>query len=211
MRHHRPPKRSHSSLVLIEAPARVNGGCRPDPPGDPTSRLRRLQCTDQFDPVLGSTAPQSCGRSRGAPDYALAMQILVVDDHPAIRNSLQRSLQYNGYQVTTADDGLRALAQLAAHRPDAVIMDVMMPWLDGLEATRMLRAAGNDVPILLLTACDAIDDRVDGLDAGGDDYLANRSRWTSCWPGYAPWSDALEPSRTPTTPRPKRSPYPIWC
>ena len=85
---------------------------------------------------------------------------------------LQRSLQYNGYEVSTAEDGLQALARLAASRPDAVIMDVMMPRLDGLEATRMLRAAGNDVPILVLTARDAVNDRVDGLDAGGDDYMA---------------------------------------
>ena len=99
------------------------------------------------------------------------MQILVVDDDQAVRDSLQRSLQYNGYQVTTVEDGLQALAQLATHRPDAVIMDVMMPRLDGLEATRMLRAAGNDVPILVLTARDAVNDRIDGLDAGGDDYL----------------------------------------
>ena len=100
------------------------------------------------------------------------MQILVVDDDQAVRDSLQRSLQYNGYEVSTAEDGLQALARLAANRPDAVIMDVMMPRLDGLEATRMLRAAGNDVPILVLTARDAVNDRVDGLDAGGDDYLA---------------------------------------
>ena len=100
------------------------------------------------------------------------MQILVVDDDQAVRDSLQRSLQYNGYEVSTAEDGLQALARLAANRPDAVIMDVMMPRLDGLEATRMLRAAGNDVPILVLTARDAVNDRVDGLDAGGDDYMA---------------------------------------
>jgi two-component system, OmpR family, response regulator MprA len=96
------------------------------------------------------------------------MQILVVDDDPAVRDSLQ----YIGYRVSTAEDGLQALAQLAASRPDAVIMDVMMPRLDGLETTRMLRAAGNDVPILVLTARDAVNDRVDGLDAGGDDYMA---------------------------------------
>jgi two-component system response regulator MprA len=100
------------------------------------------------------------------------MHILVVDDDQAVRDSLQRSLQYNGYEVSTAADGLQAMAKLAANRPDAVIMDVMMPRLDGLEATRMLRAAGNDVPILVLTARDAVTDRVDGLDAGGDDYLA---------------------------------------
>jgi two-component system response regulator MprA len=100
------------------------------------------------------------------------MHILVVDDDQAVRDSLKRSLEYNSYEVTTAEDGVQALARLAAVRPDAVIMDVMMPRLDGLEATRMLRAAGNDVPILVLTARDAVGDRVDGLDAGGDDYMA---------------------------------------
>lgn len=100
------------------------------------------------------------------------MQILVVDDDQAVRDSLARSLQYSGYEVSTAVDGVDALAKLAGARPDAVIMDVMMPRLDGLEATRMLRANGNDVPILVLTARDSVNDRVDGLDAGGDDYMA---------------------------------------
>jgi two-component system, OmpR family, response regulator MprA len=99
------------------------------------------------------------------------MHILVVDDDQAVRDSLARSLQYSGYEVQTATDGLEALARLAALRPDAVIMDVMMPRLDGLEATRMLRQTGNDVPILILTARDAVGDRVDGLDAGADDYM----------------------------------------
>lgn len=100
------------------------------------------------------------------------MHILVVDDDQAVRDSLKRSLEYSGYEVSAAEDGLQAMARLGAVRPDAVIMDVMMPRLDGLEATRMLRAAGNDVPILILTARDAVNDRVDGLDAGADDYLA---------------------------------------
>jgi two-component system, OmpR family, response regulator MprA len=100
------------------------------------------------------------------------MHILVVDDDQAVRDSLARSLQYSGYEVSTAVDGIEALAKLAAGRPDAVIMDVMMPRLDGLETTRMLRTNGNDVPILVLTARDAVTDRVDGLDAGGDDYMA---------------------------------------
>ena len=99
------------------------------------------------------------------------MQILVVDDDQAVRDSLARTLRYNGYEVTTASDGLEALAQLSAIRPDAVVMDVMMPRLDGLETTRMLRQNGNDVPILILTAKDAVNDRVDGLDAGADDYM----------------------------------------
>ncbi|MCB1280516.1 MAG: response regulator transcription factor [Salinibacterium sp.] len=99
------------------------------------------------------------------------MHILVVDDDQAVRDSLARSLHYSGWEVTTAGDGIEALARLSAMRPDAVIMDVMMPRLDGLEATRSLRASGNDVPILVLTARDAVGDRVDGLDAGADDYL----------------------------------------
>lgn len=98
--------------------------------------------------------------------------ILVVDDDRAVRDSLARSLKYSGYEVITANDGVDALAMLSSHRPDAIIMDVMMPRLDGLETTRMLRANGNDVPILVLTARDAVGDRVDGLDAGGDDYMA---------------------------------------
>lgn len=99
------------------------------------------------------------------------MQILVVDDDRAVRDSLARSLTYSGYEVATAEDGLEALGALSTKRPDAVIMDVMMPRLDGLETTRMLRQSGNDVPILILTARDAVGDRVDGLDAGADDYM----------------------------------------
>ena len=76
------------------------------------------------------------------------MQILVVDDDQAVRDSLSRSLHYSGYEVITAGDGLEALARLSSSRPDAVIMDVMMPRLDGLETTRMLRQSGNDVPNL---------------------------------------------------------------
>ena len=96
---------------------------------------------------------------------------LVVDDDKAVRESLRRSLEFNGYAVSLAGDGAEALALIAASAPDVVIMDVMMPRLNGIEATRALRSAGNDVPILVLTARDAIGDRVDGLDAGADDYL----------------------------------------
>ncbi len=99
------------------------------------------------------------------------MHILVVDDDRAVRDSLRRSLEFNGYTVDLASDGAEALAQVPNSKPDAIIMDVMMPRLDGLEATRALRNAGNDVPILVLTARDAVSDRVDGLDAGADDYL----------------------------------------
>jgi two-component system, OmpR family, response regulator MprA len=99
------------------------------------------------------------------------MRILVVDDDQAVRDSLRRSLAFNGYDVDLAGDGLGALESIARHRPDALVLDVMMPRLDGLEACRRLRSAGEDLPILVLTARDAVSDRVAGLDAGADDYL----------------------------------------
>ena len=98
-------------------------------------------------------------------------RVLVVDDDKAVRESLRRSLEFNGYDVSLASDGAEALAGIAATDPDVVVMDVMMPRLDGLEATKALRKAGNDLPILVLTARDAVGDRVEGLDAGADDYL----------------------------------------
>ncbi|MCX6398608.1 MAG: response regulator transcription factor [Propionibacteriales bacterium] len=98
-------------------------------------------------------------------------RVLVVDDDRAVRESLRRSLVFNGYDVHLAADGAEALAGIGALAPDVVVMDVMMPKLDGLETTRALRAAGNDVPVIVLTARDAVGDRVEGLDAGADDYL----------------------------------------
>jgi two-component system response regulator MprA len=98
-------------------------------------------------------------------------RVLVVDDDKAVRESLRRSLEFNGYAVSLAADGAEALAGMGRVDPDVVVMDVMMPRLDGIEATRALRAAGHDVPILVLTARDAVGDRVEGLDAGADDYL----------------------------------------
>jgi two-component system, OmpR family, response regulator MprA len=98
-------------------------------------------------------------------------RVLVVDDDRAVREALRRSLEYNGYDVSLAADGVEALAEVGHLRPDVVIMDLMMPRVDGLEATRALRSAGSDVPILVLTARDAIGNRVAGLDAGADDYL----------------------------------------
>jgi two-component system response regulator MprA len=99
------------------------------------------------------------------------MRILVVDDDPAVRGSLRRSLTFNGYQVELAADGEQALAQIGTSEPDAVVLDVMMPRLDGLATCRALRAAGHDLPILMLTARDEVAERVAGLDAGADDYL----------------------------------------
>ncbi|EME19490.1 MULTISPECIES: response regulator transcription factor [Rhodococcus] len=99
------------------------------------------------------------------------MRILVVDDDRAVRESLRRSLTFNGYTVDLAVDGLNALEKVAESRPDAVVLDVMMPRLDGLEVCRRLRSAGDDLPILVLTARDSVSERVAGLDAGADDYL----------------------------------------
>jgi len=98
-------------------------------------------------------------------------RVLVVDDDKAVRESLRRSLEFNGYDVALAADGADALARIASQAPDVVVMDLMMPRLDGLETTKALRSAGNDVPIIVLTARDAVGDRVEGLDAGADDYL----------------------------------------
>ncbi len=106
-----------------------------------------------------------------AESPAARQHVLVVEDDRAVRESLRRSLEFNGYQVSTASDGAEALAGISGINPDAVVMDVMMPRLDGIETTRALRSVGNQVPILVLTARDAIGDRVEGLDAGADDYL----------------------------------------
>ena len=99
------------------------------------------------------------------------MRILVVDDEPAVRTSLERALSLEGYDVDLAADGAAALDRLAVAPPDAVVLDVGLPHLDGLEVCRRMRQAGDRTPVLMLTARDAIDDRVEGLDAGADDYL----------------------------------------
>ena len=101
----------------------------------------------------------------------MAVRILVVDDDRAVRESLRRSLSFNGYSVELAQDGREALDLIANDRPDALVLDVMMPRLDGLEVCRFLRSTGDDLPILVLTARDSVSERVAGLDAGADDYL----------------------------------------
>jgi two-component system, OmpR family, response regulator MprA len=100
------------------------------------------------------------------------MKVLVVDDEPAVRDSLRRALQLEGYEVELAGDGLEALERLAVENGvDALLLDVSMPRLDGLETCRRLRRDGNALPVLMLTARDAVSDRVAGLDAGADDYV----------------------------------------
>jgi two-component system response regulator MprA len=100
-----------------------------------------------------------------------SMRILVVDDERAVRESLQRALELEGYQVDLAADGEEALARIEGVPADALILDVLMPGIDGLEVCRRLRAAANPIPVLMLTARAEIDSRVAGLDAGADDYL----------------------------------------
>jgi two-component system response regulator MprA len=98
-------------------------------------------------------------------------RLLVVDDDPDVRDSLRRALSYSGYAVTTAANGTDALSSVSQSPVDLIILDVLMPMLDGFGTCRALRERGNDTPVLVLTARDAVDDRVTGLEAGADDYL----------------------------------------
>lgn len=118
-------------------------------------RTRRLPS------VVVSTASADSGPAR----------ILVVDDEPPVRDALDRALRLEGYAVRLASDGVEAMSAVAGEPPDAIVLDVLMPRMDGLALCRRLRSRGDDVPILVLTARDAVADRVAGLDAGADDYL----------------------------------------
>ena len=104
-------------------------------------------------------------------DRISGVEVLIVDDDRALRDALRRALALAGYEITLAEDGQQALAVVAAAAPDAIVLDVGLPGIDGLEVCRQLRGAGDRVPVLMLTARDAIADRIDGLDAGADDYL----------------------------------------
>jgi two-component system response regulator MprA len=99
------------------------------------------------------------------------VHVLVTDDERSVRAAVRRALTLEGYRVTEAEDGARALEVIASDRPDAIVLDVMMPELDGYQVCRALRDGGDSTPILMLTARDEIDQRVKGLDAGADDYL----------------------------------------
>ena len=99
------------------------------------------------------------------------MRILVVDDERAVREALERALRLEGYEVEPASDGQEALFAVARHGVDAIVLDVLMPVMDGLETARKLRRQGNSTPILMLTARHEVSDRVAGLQAGADDYL----------------------------------------
>jgi two-component system response regulator MprA len=99
------------------------------------------------------------------------VRLLVVDDDRGLRDVLRRALTLSGYEIRLAETGAEALSEVAGAVPDAVVLDVGLPDIDGLEVCRLLRREGNRVPVLMLTARDAVSDRIDGLDAGADDYL----------------------------------------
>jgi two-component system, OmpR family, response regulator MprA len=99
------------------------------------------------------------------------VRILVVDDDRSVRDALRRALTLGGYEVEVVEDGRQALTRLSNSAPDAVVLDIGLPEVDGLEVCRRVRGAGDRTPILMLTARDAVSDRIDGLDAGADDYL----------------------------------------
>src|SRR5829696_1340777 len=99
------------------------------------------------------------------------VKILIVDDDRALRDALRRALVLGGYDTVSVDSGEAALAEVTNGAPDAVVLDIGLPDVDGLEVCRRLRGAGDRVPVLMLTARDAVSDRIDGLDAGADDYL----------------------------------------
>ncbi|MEU6484310.1 response regulator transcription factor [Streptomyces sp. NPDC046887] len=102
---------------------------------------------------------------------SVVSRVLVVDDEPEVRAAVEDGLTVEGYEVRGAADGLAALSEVAAWQPDAIVLDVLMPVLDGLAVCRRLRALGDRTPVIVLTALDAVSERVDGLDAGADDYL----------------------------------------
>jgi two-component system response regulator MprA len=143
-------------------------------PDDSAAAVDAASAEPRLYPLLGrmSTLIPDIGvAGAGVARDSELMQVLIVDDEPALRQALRRALELDGYEVHLAGDGLAAQRALAEHSPDAVVLDVMMPGADGLEVCRRLRSSGNHVPILLLTVRNRVADVVAGLDAGADDYI----------------------------------------
>ncbi len=115
---------------------------------------------------MRSSDSQQLTRPDGTP-----IRVLTVDDEPAITELLRMALRYEGWEVTTSDSGLGAVQAARDLRPDAIVLDIMLPDFDGLEVMRRIRAEQPDMPVIFLTAKDAVDDRISGLTAGGDDYV----------------------------------------
>ena len=128
--------------------------------------MSTASATPHATPHTTSHAAPTLTRPDGTP-----VRALVVDDEPALVELLQMALRYEGWQVETAPDGATALAKARSFAPDVVVLDIMMPGLDGLEVLKRMRATGDEVAVLFLTAKDAVADRIVGLTAGGDDYV----------------------------------------
>jgi two-component system OmpR family response regulator len=123
--------------------------------------------TDKFAPSgASSSLPVRLTRADGSP-----IRVLVVDDEASLTDLLSMALKYEGWEIRTAPDGVKAIAAAREFKPDAVVLDIMLPDIDGLQVLQRMRADGSDVPVLFLTAKDALDDRIAGLTAGGDDYV----------------------------------------
>ena len=122
-----------------------------------------------------TTMSGSAGQRAAAPDIrradGSAVRVLVVDDEPTLTELLSMALRYEGWEVRTAGAGAEAVRVAREFRPDAVVLDIMLPDFDGLEVLRRMRSNGDDVPVLFLTAKDAVEERIAGLTAGGDDYV----------------------------------------
>lgn len=130
-------------------------------------------------------------------------RVLVVDDDPDVLASLERGLRLSGFDVSTAVDGAEALRSATETRPDAIVLDINMPVLDGVSVVTALRAMDNDVPVCVLSARSSVDDRVAGLEAGADDYLVKPFVWPSWSPGSRPCcGDAARRRRFPRRPSP---------
>ena len=165
-----PGRRCTSCSRCWCTPASSAAG-RAGPATAPAPARPRAACCDDAAGVLRHGSGSGGRLEAVSTGTETPPHVLVVDDDRAVRESLRRSLEFNGYDVSLASDGAEALARSPGSAPDALVIDVMMPRLDGIETTRALRTAGNDLPILVLTARDSVGDRVEGLDAGADDYL----------------------------------------
>ncbi len=121
---------------------------------------------DNQDFSAGRQAGAKLLRADGSP-----IRVVVVDDESSLSDLLSMALRYEGWEVRSASDGRKAITAIREFRPDAVVLDIMLPDIDGLEVLKRIRSDGHDIPVLFLTAKDSLDDRISGLTAGGDDYV----------------------------------------